>query len=399
MICNRVKLQISGPECVRLLNMAAYHRIEWHHVCRGEDWICAEVSLKHVRKILELRKKVNAVVRITEKSGMYFLWKRLRRRWFAAAAGVLSFGSLYVMSLFVWDISFEGNRRYTDSYLMYFVQQEGIYPGMRIRDVSCEELENRIRNAFDDITWVNVHIEGTGLVVEVEENQTTGLRFETGVPCNLTAGKNGTISRIVTRQGRPQVNIGDTVTVGDVLITGEIPVEDDAGTVIAAQLTEAAGEVWIRYADIWEKRIPRRQEISAYQKEITSAGIILFGHRFCLPGFSAQEGSQLQVEQYQWKLFGSMYLPIYSEIYRKRFFRNVTVYYDEKSLMQLADQAFYDFLLDLDKLGVEIIEKNVTIECGVDECILRAELLLEENAVVRVPIQADEQSEIISDER
>ena len=35
-----------------------------------------------------------------------------------------AFAALYVMSLFVWDIDFAGNMRYTDSYLLQFVKNE-----------------------------------------------------------------------------------------------------------------------------------------------------------------------------------------------------------------------------------------------------------------------------------
>ena len=71
---------------------------------------------------------------------------------------ILAFASLYVMSLFVWDIDFAGNMRYTDSYLLQFVKNEGYKPGMKISNVACDRLEKRLRNEFDDITLSLIHI-------------------------------------------------------------------------------------------------------------------------------------------------------------------------------------------------------------------------------------------------
>lgn len=51
--------------------------------------------------------------------------------------------ALYVMSLFVWDIDFAGNMRYTDSYLLQFVKNEGYKPGMKISSVACDRLEKQ----------------------------------------------------------------------------------------------------------------------------------------------------------------------------------------------------------------------------------------------------------------
>ena len=135
----------------------------------------ADVKAKDFLKLCGLRTKADVSIRILEKRGPYFLWKKTRKNR-VEFAFVLAFAALYVMSLFVWDIDFAGNMRYTDSYLLQFVKNEGYKPGMNFKCVACDRLEKRLRNEFDDITWVSARLEGTRLVVEIEENNTASTK-------------------------------------------------------------------------------------------------------------------------------------------------------------------------------------------------------------------------------
>ncbi len=92
---------------------------------------------------------------------------------------------------------------------------------MRKSRISCTELEKRIRNAFPEISWVSAELTGTRLTIHLRENDGI-LKAETEpeTPCELTAGTDGTVTRIIVRNGKARVKVGDTVKTGDVLVSG-----------------------------------------------------------------------------------------------------------------------------------------------------------------------------------
>ena len=56
------------------------------------------------------------------------------------------------------------------------------------------------------------------------------------------------------------------------------------------------------------------------------------------------------------------YLPFYNEEYCLMKYENATVCYDDESLKSRQTKNILNLLFELEKLGVEIIENNVTIE-------------------------------------
>ena len=156
---NHVLISISGSETERFLNIVSFHGLVLYQVRRKPSGIEADVKAKDFLKLCCLRTKADVSIRILEKRGPYFLWKKTRKSRVGICCGILAFAALYVMSLFVWDIDFAGNMRYTDSYLLQFVKNEGYKPGMKISSVACDRLEKQLRNEFDDITWVSARLE------------------------------------------------------------------------------------------------------------------------------------------------------------------------------------------------------------------------------------------------
>ncbi len=417
---NRIRICVSGSETERFFNMASFHGLILYHVCRTSDGMEASVKAKDMKRLCSLRAKTGVSIHILEKRGPYFLWKKTRKRRVGLVCGVLSFVALYVMSLFVWDIDFAGNVRYTDSYLLSFVKKEGFCPGMRISDVVCDSLEKRLRNEFDDITWVSARLEGTRLVVEIEENNTATVKVQEEAPCSIRASKSGTIMQMVTRRGTPLVKKGDEVAAGDVLVSGYIPIYNDSQEIIAYEQTNASADVWIDYEETVEMKIPRSQMVRHYTSERVLPGLILFGHRFCLPGSlpivransneTSNSGSanapqenelqpkelnasqqELYIEQHQWKLFDNFYLPFYSEKYRLFSYETAQISYNDEQLKEQANQKYLEFIVQLEKLGVEIIENNVTIESEPDTYRMKVRFLLEENAVESGELEAQGQ--------
>ena len=100
---------------------------------------------------------------------------------------------------------------------------------------------------------------------------------------------------------------------------------------------------------------------------------------------------ELYIEQHQWKLFDNFYLPFYSEKYRLFSYETAQISYNDEQLKEQANQKYLEFIVQLEKLGVEIIENNVTIESEPDTYRMKVRFLLEENAVESGELEAQGQ--------
>ena len=109
-------------------------------------------------------------------------------------------------------------------------------------DVDCARIVKDIRKEYDDIIWVSASIRGTRLIIQVKENEDslpvvnkTEEEKEQEAKENATdivADQDCVITDIVPRKGIAMVKEGDQVKKGDILISGQVPVNDDAGETI-----------------------------------------------------------------------------------------------------------------------------------------------------------------------
>lgn len=226
--------------------------------------VCFEISPRNFKRLKPIARKTDVRLRITEKHGFPF-WLILGRRRSLWAGGLAAFFLLiYLSSFYVWDISFDGNHRFTDEMLLHFMDTIPVQCGMRKKEISCGDLEKQIRNAFPEIGWVSAELTGTRLTVHVRENDGI-LKAETGsdAPCELTAGSDGTVTKIIVRNGIVRVKAGDEVKTGDVLVSGKLPIYDDSETLVKTNLVHADAEVYAETTRTVTWKIPVVEEIRA----------------------------------------------------------------------------------------------------------------------------------------
>lgn len=140
-----------------------------------------------------------------------------------------------------------------------------------------------------------------------------------------------------------------------------------------------------------EITIPRSQTVDIIHQR-GAFGACFVRSSFLSPqSLMASDQEELYIEQHQWKLFEHFYLPFYNEEYCLMKYENATVCYDDESLTKQADQKYLEFIIQLEKLGVEIIENNVTIESGLKDYRMNVQFLLEANASEKCTLESQVQ--------
>ena len=119
-----VKIQIKGYSPERFLNLCCYHRIRFRGLTRIGTNYELYLSLSDFRKLRPYVRKTHTKVIL--KNGMAFLFfLSLSKRKLFFISIFLCIFLINCYSQFLWDIHFQGNKRWTDTTLTTFLKEEG----------------------------------------------------------------------------------------------------------------------------------------------------------------------------------------------------------------------------------------------------------------------------------
>lgn len=383
-----VRIRITGDGLERFFNLCSYRQIFPSNIsCKDGVCIC-ELLLKDYWMIRPLVKKTGIKVRLLDKCGLPFFIYRYRTRGALAAGLLLAVVFLYVMSLHIWSIDFEGNTYYSDEVLMDYLETIGIRNGMKSKGILCDDIERSLRIAFDGITWVSVEIDGTLLRVNLKEN--LSLRTvpeEKTDTCDLVSDYDGTVLSIITRTGTPKVKAGDVVTKGQILVSGVIDLHDDAQTVIGNRYVYADADIYLQTDYEMNERVAQSYEVTRIVKENKGLLVSVLGYdqTFLMP-VSLDYPARKETDVKQLHLFDNFYLPVFMGTVNIQYYDTEICFYDDDVFLVHCQEVLDHELQNLNKKGVEIMENHVIIQSD-DLCAyLRGTLTLKVKAGIPAPI-------------
>lgn len=249
-------IRVSGDGASRFINLCGIrHMMLWNIKQDGESYTMC-ISLKSFFEMKDIVRKTSTRVVILKRIGLPFLMSGVKKRWFFPAF-LLVVSILFFLSQFLlWNIHIQGNQAVSEENVMLFLEEHEIKKGMLLKDVDTELLEKEMRKTFQEITWLSVYLEGNSLNLDIKENdkpipeeETPEEKFhkegflEEKTGMDICANKAGTIISIVTREGTPMVQVGDEVSVGDVLIRGNVEIFDNEGNVREKINVHADGDI------------------------------------------------------------------------------------------------------------------------------------------------------------
>lgn len=376
-------IRVTGYSAERFLNACRHRGIRlWNMRPCGNSYEM-NISIRGFRKIKPIVRKTGVRVVIAQRAGLPFLLYRYRRRKLFFVGAGLFFVLIYTMSRFIWSIDIRGNFTRTDEALLEFLQNREVISGMRISDVDCGRIVKDIRKEYDDIIWVSASVEGTKLIIQIKENQDVIKETEAEdktetdretQPEDIVADRDCVVKSIITRKGVPQISEGSEIKTGDILVSGQVPVNNDAGETIGyqPQVSDAdiLGQTTISYADRESNTYEVKKNIINEPKSTEPVE----KHEYFLRvwdwriSFGEVKNKYEHFEQYssekRLKLFDNFYLPVsfgekhavpYTVLEKKR---------EKKELQSILSERFLQYCEDLEKKGVEIIGNDVKIYTG-----------------------------------
>ena len=367
-----VRIRITGHRTERFINACNYRKIKiWDLSACGGSY---EMNLwvKDFKKLRHISHKTATKIIIVKKYGLpFYLFDHRRRKLFFAgifAAAIL----LSIMSGYIWDIEILGTHTRTEEVIRTFLKEKNVNTGMRRSDIDCDRIVKDIRKGFDDIIWVSASIEGTRLIIQIKENEDakTDIYPNSDAGTDLVSDRTGTIVRIITRKGIPLVQEGASVNPGDILVSGQIPILNDAKEITGYEPCHSDADIFIKTQITYENTLSRK-----YVKKTSVKFPRLFYLYFRIgkyrlsPFFiwSPYEHYSKNTKESRLKLLDHFYLPAYIGVVGLTPYKPVMKNYTDQQLQDKLNRYFLRYCEDLDKKGVEIIQNDVKIDTGSKE--------------------------------
>lgn len=365
-----VKIRVEGYSPERFLNMCSYHHILIWGMRPAQNAYEMYMTVEGFRRVRPIVRKTRTKITVLKRYGLPFFLHRNRKRKLFAAGMIACIFLLKTYSLFIWDINFEGNEKWTDETLIEFLDTEGIHPAMLKSRVDCQMINESMREQYKNIVWVSASLEGSLLKIQIKENEDTFQQetevSENSAPVDLIADSDGVITKIITRSGVPQVHSGDTVKEGDILVLGRVDVVNDSGEVTGYQYCRSDADIYvdtqIKYEDSIHLKYKEKQYDGKWRMQIF---LRIMDWDLALGTVKSRfENNDTTEYQQQLKLGENFYLPV-SFGYRKvKSYSFYTKKYTETQIQQILTENFQRFCEDLEEKGVQIRGNSVKIQLG-----------------------------------
>lgn len=387
----RIKVWGYSPE--RFMNLCCNHNILlWDIEKCGNEIYSMNISLKGFFQIRPFVKKTGTKVAVLGKFGLPFFIPRLKLHSFFLIGLLGTFLFLLWTTGYIWKIDIEGNRTIQSDEIYSFLEENDIEIGSKKSKISVEELEKAIRNEFPLVTWTSAQIEGTKLWIQIKENdKIMNVEEKTEVKSHLTASKDGRITSIITRNGVPMVKAGDEVKKGDILVSGQVPIYNDAGEIVNYHLYEADADIYLECDYSFKASMPTHYIQHKYTgEEYKSIYLNVFGKEIIFPDYRNKEYCDITENRTQLQALEQWFLPVFYGMDDYKEYEPVTTAYTNEEVKKQLNEEINTFVSSLEEKGVQFIEKDVKIEKDSAQWTVNATFHVIEKTGESVPIDSYE---------
>ncbi|MDR1737178.1 MAG: sporulation protein YqfD [Oscillospiraceae bacterium] len=271
-----VELEITAVYPERFLNKCAQSGVEFWKVTRvDETQYRFFVTRSGLRKALRFADAQNCELRVISQKGLPFFTARFKKRYALIAGLVLVLAFALVMGQFIWEIEVVGNESVPDEVLLQKLSELGIKEGGYTGKINESVIKNIMLLETEELLWCALNIQGGRVTFHVRERTVPESVVPIDAPCDVVAGETGVLVRMDTLRGAPMVQSGQTVTKGQVLVSGVMEIKDH-GTRRVHAMAYAQARTWHDVTAV----MPHTYQQKTYTgNEKTRRAVIVLGKR------------------------------------------------------------------------------------------------------------------------
>lgn len=210
---------LCGENAEKIVNVAVKNGINIWDLRYKHGNITGNISIKNFKKLRLAKRGIKCKIKILKKSGIVFRTKKYINRTGFYVGIFLFFALLFLLSNFVWVIKIDGNVNISNTEILTSCKKIGIYEGMNKHNVNTKYDAQRLLLEQNGLAWGSINLEGCVLTVNLSEAVVSD-KEERKLPSNIKASFDGKIKKIDVKSGSVSVKVGDTVSKGDLLVSG-----------------------------------------------------------------------------------------------------------------------------------------------------------------------------------
>lgn len=385
-----VKVRLEGYSPERLLNLCNANNILLWDVENQGNAYEMYVSIKDYKKLRPFVRKTRTKIILLEKHGLPFFLYRFRKRKMFFTGLILCIAAIYVLSLFVWNIHFEGNISQTNEELLQYLESLDVRHGTLKSRIFCEDIETKLRTKYPNMLWVSAEMRGTRVIIQIKENTDediiSKIEIKDTEPVSIVTETAGVVESMIVRQGTPMVSVGDEVLDGQILVEGYYEIKNDAGEIMRYEGIPADADIFIKTTEVYTDHFSREYETKKYTEKKR------LGFKATVFKKTYEFMPQIPFKKYdiihnlkELHITENFYLPFSLELIWVLEYNPQTNIYTEEEVKELANFRYLNKYKNILQKGVQIIEKDVKIDTNDKLCVVGGYVTLRIPVATKVP--------------
>ena len=200
--------------------------------------ITFQIRRQDLKKLNHLADKNGADVKIIRRAGWYWRLVSCRKRPVLIAGLAIIMALMWYIPSRIFFFRVEGNQQIPTRLILEVVSDCGINFGASRQQVRSEKVKNALLEAVPQLQWAGINTAGCVATISVKERQMPIQKTESSGVSSIVAVRDGIIQELTVTRGSTECKVGQSVTEGQVLISGYT----DCGLTVRAE--RAQGEIY-----------------------------------------------------------------------------------------------------------------------------------------------------------
>lgn len=385
--------RVSG-DTARFMNIAVKTGLRPIRLQKDGKDVLFTLYAKDYKKLHKIKQRTHARVKLAEKSGFPFRFRRMLRRPGLLLGTALGVALMLFLSGFYWEMTISGEDiPYAESEILAAAKRVGVYIGApRSTDTALASVA--LLEELPELSWASFNTEGCTVQLELRTSVTKAEGAEHDGTGDIVASRAGLIHSITAQNGTVLVKVGSACAAGQVLVSGITQVGDPYDpeyNPVRCFYTRARAEILAETQRTFTASCPLSTETVRETDLGTQRALYILGVRVPFSLSSAPKG-QTAYTRTPFVLQGHT-LPLWVETVRVYEEETVPVTFTEEE----AQRRALENLHQLQKLALgedgRVLTENITYQTKNGAVYVTSRCVCLENIAQEAPLTLPEEPE------
>lgn len=359
-----IVLNIKGKNVNRFINKLVKQNID---ILNIKYINYKEIEIRVFKSDLEKIEKIKSIYELNEVNsyGLIKIRKILIKNKILLFFMFIGFLFILLLTNVIFDVEVVHNKKEIQELLISELKKYGITEKKFVKSFNeIEKIKKEILEKYKDkLEWIEIERVGTKYIVRVEERKIPNSDVETQNR-NIVAKKSAIIKTIIAENGVVVKNVNDYVKAGDVIVSGNIYLNEALKSVVRAN-GKVYGEVWYKS----EVEMPFVYYEENYTSNINKVLTLSFlNKRFELFNFNKFENKEIEEKN----IVEHSFLPIKLSLETQREVKKTDKIYTIDEAIEMAKNKSIssmesklndkEYIISSKNLKVEIKESKIVLE-------------------------------------